>query len=87
MTLYVHIERLVIDASLGIDPRGLEAALAEGLAQALREQACPRLPTQGVSIPALAGGTLRLHGPAASWGRQIGHSLHATLAGPAAEAP
>lgn len=87
MILSVHIERLVIDASLGINPRGLEAALAEGLAQALLEQGHLHPPRQGGSIPLLVGATLHLHGPAASWGRQIGQSLNATLAGPAVEPP
>lgn len=81
MIMRVHIERLLIDASLGIDPRALEAALAEGLAQALREQPGLALLQEGRSIAALTTRPIRIHGPAAAWGVQLGQALHAALGG------
>lgn len=80
MTVRVHIDRLVIDASLGLDPRALEAALAEGLAQALLQPGLPLL-QQGGSIGILQGPAFTLDRSPAGWSGQFAGALRDTLAG------
>jgi hypothetical protein len=80
MNIRVHIERLVIDTGLLPDRQALEAAVTEGLSQALRDQPALPLLRYGATIPALNGGTVQFHGPASLWGEQFGRSVHAALA-------
>jgi hypothetical protein len=79
MSLSVHVERLVIDAGLGLDPRKLEAALAEGLAQALLQPGLPLLQQEG-SIGILQGAALTLDRSPAGWGDQFAGALRSALA-------
>ena len=80
MNIQVHIERLMVDGSLGLDSSALEAAVIEGLSRALMQQPGLPLLQQGGSLAALHGGTVQFQGPPSSWGDQLGHSVHATLA-------
>ncbi|MEW7847659.1 hypothetical protein AB2N08_03065 [Massilia aurea] len=83
MTLHVHIERLVVDASLGLELRVLEAALAEGLAQALQQPGLPLLQQDG-RIGILHGDAFRFDHRPASWSGQFAGALRGPLASTAA---
>lgn len=80
MNIRVHIERLVVDGSLGLDSRALEAAVIEGLSQAFLHQPTPPLLHRDGSVAALHGATVHLQGSPGSWGEQLGCSVHAALA-------
>ena len=79
MNIRVHIERLVVDGSLGLDTRALEAAVIEGLSQALLHQPTPLLLQRGGSIAKLNGGAIDWRGSPSLWGEQVGRSVHAAL--------
>jgi hypothetical protein len=80
MKIHLHIERLVVDAALAPDPRALEAALAEALRQALRQQ--PGLPLwqHGGTLGTLAVTPLTLAPTRTGWGQQFGLALYGALA-------
>ena len=80
MNIQVHIERLVVDGSLGLDSRALEAAVIEGLSQALVQQPGLSLLQRGGNIAALTGPAIRFERSPAFWGQQFASAIHGSLA-------
>jgi hypothetical protein len=79
MKIHVHIERLVIDGRLALDPAALDRAVVEALSQALLRQPVPALLRRSASVPALRGEVLHVGGSARAWGGSLAQAVHAAL--------